>query len=53
MAQDKQLEEHVIHVEWEGERIVFPCSAEDCDHAIEQAENAYPKCTIINAEISK
>jgi hypothetical protein len=26
--------------------IVFDCFAEDDDHAIEQAENAYPNCVI-------
>lgn len=26
--------------------IVFDCSAEDDDHAAEQAENAYPGCTV-------
>jgi hypothetical protein len=29
--------------------IVFDCFAEDDDHAIEQAENAYPNCVIHNA----
>lgn len=28
--------------------IVFDCYAEDDDHAAEQAENAYPGCTIHN-----
>jgi len=28
--------------------IVFDCFAEDDDHAAEQAENAYPNCTIHN-----
>lgn len=28
--------------------IVFDCYAEDDDHAAEQAENAYPACTINN-----
>lgn len=27
--------------------IVFECSAEDRDHAEEQAENAYPSCEIV------
>ena len=28
--------------------IAFDCMAEDDDHAVEQAENAYPGCEIIN-----
>ena len=31
--------------------MVFDCYAEDTDHAIEQAENAYHDCEIINAII--
>jgi hypothetical protein len=30
----------------EEDSIVFDCFAEDDDHAIEQAENAYPNCVI-------
>lgn len=29
-------------------RLVFDCMAEDDDHAVEQAENAYPGCEIIS-----
>jgi hypothetical protein len=29
-------------------KIVFDCMAEDDDHAVEQAENAYPGCEIIS-----
>lgn len=32
--------------------IVFDCFAEDDDHAIEQAENAYPLCVINNVTFS-
>lgn len=28
--------------------IVFPCMADDEDHAEEQAVNAYPQCRIVN-----
>jgi hypothetical protein len=29
-------------------QIAFDCMAEDADHAVEQAENAYPGCEIIS-----
>lgn len=29
--------------------IVFDCWAEDADHAVEQTENAYPGCEVVNA----
>ena len=32
--------------EEEDSLIAFPCSAEDSDHAEEQAENAYPGCVV-------
>lgn len=32
--------------------LIFDCYAEDCDHAIEQAENAYPGCVIKHCALS-
>ena len=31
-------------------RTLFSCWAEDFDHAAEQAENAYPNCTIVSID---
>lgn len=30
--------------------IAFECFAENCDHAVEQAENAYPGCRVLGTE---
>lgn len=32
----------------DGTGIVFHCMADDKDHAIEQAKNAYPACTVLH-----
>ena len=32
-------------------RLVFDCSADDAEHAEEQAENAYPGCIIVSATL--
>ncbi len=32
--------------------IVFDCWAEDADHAVEQAENAYPGCVVVHQAIN-
>lgn len=40
---------------WLGEdasNTIFNCWAEDESHAVEQAENAYPNCTIISVRIT-
>jgi hypothetical protein len=29
----------------------FECLADDADHAREQVENAYPRCTILKTEV--
>lgn len=33
---------YTILLIWEGVDLYFECQAEDLEHAIEQAENAYP-----------
>ena len=47
-----QLIEHGAEEDEDGEYpfTYFECTAEDSDHAEEQAQNAYPNCDIIDIE---
>ena len=41
-----QVSLHEEHLD--GVELLFQCWAEDCDHAVEQAENAYPNCEVVH-----
>ena len=45
------MKEYKVRYTWvagTSEVYTFVCMAEDCLHAIEQCENAYPECGIVS-----
>lgn len=43
----KKLYSFIVRLIECSEAIAFECQAEDVDHAVEQAENAYPGCKVV------
>jgi hypothetical protein len=44
------MKSYTLQIQWQNETFINTFQADDLDHAIEQAENAYPSCMVIDAQ---
>lgn len=47
------MKTYILQIQWQNETFVNTFQADDLDHAIEQAANAYPSCAVIDAQESE